>query len=421
MAKRRARKPVRTLSLRQLFAAAPLVLIFAVAFAVAVQVSAAGEFRPRAPQLALRFMPVDAEARARLASVLAANNPLPEARQAARDLAFDALRRDPLSPIALRALGQARATEGTAPADLADAAKLFHGAEKLSRRDHVTQLWLAEYYLRRDQIPQVLRHFDIALRTSASGQDTLFPLLGTAAADPRVASALASRIREKPHWALAFVNHLTGGQASPEAASYIIRNSLDPKVPQEMALIEAMMQRFAAMGEYRYARELYDHFKLARARGNNLLNDGGFESHEGVTPFAWSIVEEADLWAAPEPIAKRGSALVLSASGGRSGDLARQLVQLPAASYRLSATFGNVPSESYLRPTLSVRCATGSKTGLIALRPSRAGSGAQTATASFSVPAACGYQWILISLTGPETDAVQLPWIDDVAIIPIGS
>lgn len=420
MAKRSARKPARRISLRDLTSAAPIVLLATVALALAVQVSVAGEFRGSAPQLALRFVPVDAEARAKLASALASNNPLLAARQAARALAHDAILRDPIAPVAMRALGAARAMDGSSDQDQDEAAKLFREAERLSRRDQLTQLWLAEHHLRRDQVPEALRHFDTALRTSSTGQDTLFSLLAFASSDHRVADAVIARMREKPHWAMDFASFLTGGQAPPEPAGYILRNTLDPSIPDEMALIEAMMQRFAATGEYRLAAELHDHFKLARNTGSNLVNDGGFDTGKGVQPFAWSLVEEADLWSAPELQTGRGKVLVVSASGGRSGDVARQLLQLPAGAYRVSAKFGNVPSDGFNRPKVRVSCAESPDTDLAALVPTRAGSNGERVEQTISVPGSCSFQWIAVAIAGSETGGADLPWVDDVSIAHAG-
>lgn len=417
--RRRTRRINEAITLRGVIIAAPLVLLAVLAFAVAVQVSVAGEFRSKAPQLALKFMPLDAEARAKLAGAVASNNPLPEARQAARALARDALRRDPISPVAVRALALARATEGSSTTDQAAAAKLFQEAERLSRRDQVTQIWLAEYYMRQDQVPQVLQHFDVALRTSSSGWDALFPLLAAASADRRVADALVERMRERPPWALPFVRHLLEGQIQPAAASYIVRSTLDPKVPDELALIRAMLQRFSAIGEYRLAQQLYDQFGLAGESGPALINDGGFDSQTGTLPFTWLFLEEADLWAAPGSLEGGNRVLMLSASSGRSGDLASQLVQLPAGKYRVAARFGNVPREAYQRPTLNVRCAEGTKAPLAMLRPPQAGSAVQQIATTFSVPGNCVFQWILVSLAGPDTQAVDQTWIDDVAITRI--
>jgi len=188
-----------------------------------------------------------------------------------------------------------------------------------------------------------------------------------------------------------------------------------------MTLIQSMMQHLAAAGNFGLARRLYDDFHLGTQKaGANFVNDGGFESPKSVPPFAWSLVEQTDFWAAPQPRQGGGRYLILSATGGRAGDLARQLLQLGPGSYRLSATAGNVPTTGYQRPTITLRCADGDKAVLITARPSAAGPEAQAIAGNFSVPGRCEFQWIAISLSGADTAPTDLPWIDDVTITRTG-
>lgn len=421
MAKRHGRKPKRRLAAKDLLAAAPVLLTSAIAFVVVAQVSIAGEFRATRPTVALTVMPADADAKARLAGQLATNSPLPEARDAARDLAQGAIMRSALSPVAIRALGQLRANDGNSPADQNEAARLFGEVTRLSRRDHQTQIWLVEYYLKRNSLPEAVHHLDIALRTWSSGEATLFPVLSTAAADPRIADILVTRMKGRPGWALPFANYLVA-QAPSNVSSYVLARTLDPRIEDEKALIGKAMWRYASTGDYQPALEFHERFDLGarKSSGADRINDGGFEGSNALPPFAWSYVQEADLWAAPEEMSARNHALLLSAAGGKSGELARQLLQLRPGTYRVKARFGEVPRETYQRPTLTIRCADGDKATLVSAKPESDEAGESSIDSAFSVGGSCEFQWIAISMTGPEIERSERPWVDDVSIVQSG-
>jgi hypothetical protein len=302
----------------------------------------------------------------------------------------------------------------------ASAVKLFAEAERLSRRDLVTQIWLAEFNLRRGDIPAVLGHLDVALRTSEAGEESLFPLLVAVSSDRRLADALARRMRARPNWAEPFGNYLLGGQVPPAISAYIFENALDSKNADDLKLIESLMQRLADAGETGLLGEVADHFKLA-PKGSTPVTNGGFESTAGLRPFTWSLTGDTDLWAAPELGPRGGNVLALNASSGQSGDLARQLVQLRPGRYRLSADVGNVPDEIYLRPTLTVRCADGDRAQLVTLKPASEGPNAQRMGTTFVVPQGCSLQWLAVSMSGTDSAPTDLPWIDNVAIAPGGA
>lgn len=424
MAKRPSARRAKT-SLRQVVAAAPVLLGAAIALAVVTQVSIAGEFRSFRPQVALAVLPYDAEARSRLAGALTAGAPSAPARQAAAALARDAINRDPLSPVALRATGLALAGGNQPFADAQQTLRIMRQAERLSRRDQMTQLWLVNYHLTRNDVPSVVRHFDIALRTSISGRETLFPLLTTAAADRRLADAIVERLKQRPIWAKPFWNYLFEGPVSPDTATHLAMETLDPRVAEEAAVGEALLKRLSAQAEYGHAWDLYRHFGYDKRVGARLLDEGDFEGAKGLAPFTWELTQGAGLWAAREPREDgRGTALRLVAEAGEGGELARQLLHLSAGNYRLSATVGSIAADLFERPELSVRCADDSGRRLAAVKPSGGAADRQQVSASFAVPEDCRFQWLSVSLSGQLSQSASSEagsWIDEVSIAAVQS
>src|SRR5690349_198348 len=178
MSRGASRKQTARVSPRQLAVRTLAAAVLALALMVVTQVSVAGEFRSKLPRLALAWVPYDADARTALAANLVSMSANPDAHAAARELAADALRRSPLSPIALRAVGFSLASGDKA--DPARAGLVLKEAERLSRRDQPTQIWLIQYHLRRQDLRAAMRQMDVALRSASSGSVPLFGWLALA-------------------------------------------------------------------------------------------------------------------------------------------------------------------------------------------------------------------------------------------------
>ncbi|HYD25612.1 MAG TPA: hypothetical protein VEB68_12535 [Croceibacterium sp.] len=412
----------RNLTPRKIASTVVAALVLAAAFVLVLQVSIAGAFRSDSPALALDWAPRDATARARLAASLVGPGASPEGRSAARRLALDSVRRDPLMPMALRALGLATAPRGGTESAAATQAMLQ--AERLSRRDQPVQLWLAEYSLERGDIGEMMRHFDIAMRTSTTSREAVFPLLAAAASNRDFAQALAAAMDKRPPWGLGLTAYMIDEGPDPDLTVRLAQEFLDPKVPEELAMVRSLMARLGQLEEYDLAQAVRSSFGLDQARGSSPtgVREGGFETASGFEPFAWSLTQDDDLWAARESDpAGNGTVLRLSAGDGFSGEVARQLLDLSPGRYRLRARFGDVPDDRDAWPKIEVRCATASESALLALTPSRAGVAAHSAVGAFQVPGACRFQWLSLSVTAPNEEIADPPWVDDLAVIPAGA
>jgi hypothetical protein len=380
----------------------------------------AGALGTRSPEIALAWLPYDAQPRARLAAQLAIQD-TPEATRAAVALAHDAIKRDALTPVALRALGMiaSRGKTGGANAGL----PLMMQAERLSRRDEPTQIWLIEHYARQGQSAEIVRHFDLAMRSSWSAQQTLFPLIAGLLADARVFDALLNRMREKPSWAKPFMNYLVEYGPQPAQTVQLGRRFLDPNNADDLEAIKTLLKNLANRGEYDLAWEFYANTRGRGATiGSASLNDGNFEGTQAYPPFSWTFAEDADLWAglAPDPTGN-GKVLQLSANSGRGGEVARQLVRLNPGHYRLRARVGEVSQDTFERPELRLRCAKeGTEATLVSIKPRTAGRQSQWVEGTFSVSPDCHFQWLAVAITGEGPPDGPTPWVDNIQLMPMG-
>ena len=355
------------------------------------------------PAGALARWPWNAAARAEQATALLTTAQDRATAARVRALSAAALRDQPLSVRAIRALGVAQAIAGEERA----AGRTMGFAETLSRRDLPTELWLIEDRVARGDVAGALVHYDRALRSADTAPDLLFPVLVAASADPAVARPLARLVATRPLWWRDYLTRLI--QASPSStgtATIVAALRLDQGDADERGLLSPAMTRLADAGRADLAA------RLAPVAGT--LRNGGFEAQGGLVPFEWRLAEEGDLDAEIDVRPDgRGNALFLDARSGRGGNVARQLLTLAPGRYRLTGTAGDVAAGEV--PTIYLACA--GKTTVIGRFRTRAAptSGAPFAI-DFAVPAGCGGQWLGIEAVAPIDVSDRRPWIDDLRI-----
>jgi hypothetical protein len=396
----------------------PGVALAAIAFYLVLAVSIAGAVGGFAPNRALSWVPSDAWAQGRAATEILSADRSPPARAAAARLARRSLSRDPTVVSAMRALG----TEADQRGDAGTALHFMITAQRLSRRDLATQIWLINHYYGRRDIPRLIGHFDIAMQSSAEGLDVLVPLLVNISGDPQAIPPIARALSHDPTWRMAFLRQLATEGPTDDAATTLIARELDPRDPDERQFLQRAIAHFVDQDSYSQAWRLYVGASGARAAPARLAE--GFERRGDWRPFDWDLASETELRAevAPRPDGRDGNALSLVAYNGRSGPVARRLLHLPAGRFRLSADFGSIPADRFDRPHVKLACAreTAAAEALLDLQPPSAGVGVERLSAAFAVPADCAWQWLSIEVAGGGPAPVSSPWIDNVTIVPSG-
>ena len=392
-------------------------LIAAILFSVAagwltIAVSAANTFRDVRPDLALDMQPLDSRARAALAERLAARiGSDPAARRQVERLAHAALKRDPTVVPAWRMLAFNAGLKGHPE----QSRLLFLLAQRLSRRDLPTQLWLIEDRVAQNDIAGALRHYDIALRTSRTSADLLLPVLVSATAEPAVIGPLAEHLRRDPVWRRPFLARLAEQAPAPDNAVRLVeRVAIGRGAPPDADVLIPLVNRFAEGGHLDAALRLY---RLLGGREGTIatpIRNGGFERPNSLPPFEWELAEGFDYNATQEtiPNAGQGAVLNIRARSGQGGPVARQLLVLAPGSYRIHILAGPVEGTARARLYWSVICAGEGRAQLLSteLRPA-------PSAATFRVPGtSCDGQWLEIGIRadfGPEGVGA---WLDSVRV-----
>jgi tetratricopeptide (TPR) repeat protein len=377
-------------------------------------VTAAGVYRSRAPATVLRFMPLDARAKATLArnAALAGR---PDAAALAR--AREALRRELLAGDAVVALGIGAAVDGR----MAAAEAVFTQAERWSRRNVAAQLWLIERAVQRDDLDGALVHYDRAMRVSPAVRATLFPILIAGAGDPRIAVRLNRMLRAGPTWRTDFLNHFLTESDDPVALAQLSAGLLDRRRPADRQSADTLLRRLVALNRPDLA---WAHYRsIAGPAAEGAIRDPSFTGGDPVGPFEWRYAEAGELLpeAAPRPDRGPGNALFLPVSGS-GGEVARQMLHLAPGRYRLSYRTGELGAADGARPLLRLLCVAGGAVPLAAELP-RTGAAATDGAVAFTVPAGCAFQWLVLDVpagAAPDGGGGATPWIAAPAIRPAG-
>lgn len=363
------------------------------------------------PELALRWWPWGAAPKAALAARIAADVKAPPADLArAEQLAREALLREPVNVEAARALAMLRARENKLDA----ANRLFVYAEKLSRRDLPTQLWLIEHAVQNEDIPGALKHYDRALRTSRTAPDILLPVLVAAADDPAIVQPLVRTLAPRPHWWRQFMTlamkDIKNGKA---LVSYARSLKLEMSNAEDKEYIVRVVDRLTRDRLYDDALAYYGDVTGTPAAKLGLVRNGGFEGPNTGLPFDWWLREEPGLTADMELFGD-DTHLVLRAGRGRGGDLAKQLLVLKPGTYQISGRVGDTGQDKLEVPSIVFACVGGAS---LLDRPLPF-SGEEGAPFSYSftvLKPGCQAQWLSIrAAPAAEMEA----WIDGIEVRP---
>mgnify|MGYP002780282132 CR=1 FL=1 len=347
----------------------------------------------------------DALANAQLAATAKDRRPAAVAEAAATARA--ALARNPLSVSSWRVLGYAADVRG----DQATARRLIKTAERMSRRDSLTQLWLIEDAVRRDDIPGAMAHYDAALRTSRLSRDLLLPILVSATDDPIIRLNIAHKLAGNPPWREEFIIRFAAEAPSgPIAADLLQRLKRTGPVPlrPELALL---VRRLAERGDIQSAFSIYRTLTDGR-ESTALVRNGGFDRENVLPPIDWAFIDTGGVTAS-----QALDRLEISAASDAGGRAASQLLALAPGRYRLRALIGYEPGDEPASIELGLSC-TSSAGRRLAFAANRATAPARSVELSFAVPSGCPSQRLEIGVTSETQPGGSAAWVDRIVVGP---
>ncbi len=303
-----------------------------------------------------------------------------------RGLALAALRSSPLVSSSLRQLAF---FEPVSPRKWT----LLELSERVSKRDVLATLQLAELRLRRNDVDAGLAGLDRALTVSQDVDTAVFPMLmGAVAAQPDARARVGGLIAGEKLWTERLVRWSIANPAALPALSAIVARIPAKSPARAPGYGQQMVDQLAGQGQWGPAFAVYRTY-------SPKAQDVGDMQRSTFAPLDWRLIDDYDTGSRTV-----GGAVELFANPGRGGQVAQIITRLAPGAHRLALTVRDSQPGDL---TLAVDCLQGTA----ALPGSRSTlpltDGAMNY--AFSIPGAgCQFQRLSLALTARNDSAGAL-------------
>lgn len=233
----------------------------------------------------------------------------------------------PLSSALMRSIGLGLDVAGNRPA----AARAMVAAGRLSRRDGLTQTWLANAALRRSEVTAGLKHFDIFLRTyKPSETGVVINQLVAVLSYPDARKELVRYVDPANPWYARFVG---AAVARAPSSVHVAELLLDAKTVPDGEFLRShyamLFERLIRENAYSQALRLYPRLPGAKAAVLRSVAVTPETLSVGYSPATWAFANESDQGGASLE-SKHGGALEFYATPDTVGVAGQKLIEFPS-------------------------------------------------------------------------------------------
>lgn len=361
----------------------------------------------RDPALAYRLAPYDGRITAAYATSLAGPDATAQDRVRADALAKRALQQDPTAVAAVATLGINADVRG----DKAAARRYFTYAQKLSRRDLRTQLFMIEDAVQREDIKGALRQYDMTLRVFPNLGEMLYPVLASASADPVIRRELVETLAGKPMWSDSFIGFAAVKGPDPKSTAALFLDLRDAGIAVPEIARAGAVNALIAGGQTDAAWSYYAATRSGADRRRS--RDPRFTANlEMPSQLDWMPINDGS----GLTTGLQGGIFDFAAPASVGGPMLQQLQLLPPGSYRLSGHSIGIEQAASALPYWTLRCQNGRELGRVEVPNSSVANGNFSGT--FSVPADCLVQTLLLTARSSDAIGGLSGQIDRVALVP---
>jgi hypothetical protein len=350
--------------------------------------------------LALSVTPSDPSALANKATAKIASTPQrPDLWRGAKILALRSLRAQAVNPSALRLL--AFTTLGETRNSARN--KFARLAIKSSRREAAAHLLMIEDLAKYDDVGGVLRHYDLAMRTSLASRTQLSPLLTNAIEDEQVREALVPTVKARPNWLYDFFDYAITSSNNPKNLATLIEESGGwPDDPKYDRLTNKLLSQMIT--KYQFASFKRHYLTLKNSRPSLLdspaISINSLSDRFGI--LAWQKLGSSSAGMDyVEGQLKKGAMHLYAGSGDRQ-IVTRKILFLSPGSYDITAAFSSADMSNGASLQWSLACITqaGNVVWSIEKMQLQANSAFRQA---FRVPVDCEAQALDIGISGGQS------------------
>jgi hypothetical protein len=354
----------------------------------------------------------DARISAQLSTERLLGDNSPRGQVIAKRLAGPALLHDPTAVAAVVTFGLEAELQGNTQL----ARRIFAYSQVLSRRNLATQLWAIEDAVGRKDIPGALHHYDIALRTSRTAEDLLFPVLSSSISDPEIRSSLISTFEGKPKWTGSFIYHAAVNGADPRATALLFEGMQRKAIAVPANVRTALTNTLIAHGYYENAWQYYSSTRPGSSRLQS--RDQYFAADPSVSsPFDWVPVQDGSISTSIQRNPSGRGVFDFAAPPSVGGTVLQQLQLLIPGRYRLRGRSIGINAAEDARPYWSLSCQNGRELGRVYI-PNSSQSAGQFG-GLISVPSDCPVQTLSLILQSSDMPSGVVGQISELKLGPV--
>lgn len=351
------------------------------------------------PKAALALAPWKGTIAADLAQNEMSAAPVSEEQSYPAQLARKAIKLDSTAVEAFEVLGLQAQLRG----NTGRARKIFTHSLALSRRELRPHIWAIEEAVSRGDIAGALRQYDIALRTSRSAPEVLFPTLAAAISEPKVREALLAMLESGPDWSGKFIEFVSRGRADPAAAISFFREGERARIPIGDANRTSLVNLLVGRGKVQLGWNYYSSFRNVMKNESRNPNFSAIVEKPAV--FDWNPRNSAGISASIQRV-RNGGVFNFSAAPSVGGVVLDQRQVLPPGNYHFESTIEDLEQPDYSRPQWVLTCQGGQQLGKVEVPNSLARR--LKYNGHFSVPSGCSVQTLaLVVLPSDEISGVS--------------
>lgn len=282
---------------------------------------------------ALRIRGDDAVATTLLADTLMAQAERDPAKiAAARAVAVRALRNQPLNGRALRIIGIADALRNGPQAGKA----VLNVANRQSRRDLFTQIWMFGQAADAGDIALALTHYDAAVRVTPESWPLMFPILVRSLSDADVARKFTPYMTADNPWMGEFVRQAVRTTSNPDALAFALASGSAPDTAEMRGLEDDLVKRLIAGGHFSALRQLLASRSNSALAAANRVDLSPQMFNARFQPIHW-LLDEANGASIDETNGAARSRIRVEILRGVTRIVASKFVVLQPGSFRFSA------------------------------------------------------------------------------------
>lgn len=351
------------------------------------------------PDLALKIAPDNSLALSSKGDLIWTTNPEKAGDPLIADLGRRALRAQSLNAPALRLLAVHFQMKG----DTKKADELIVLATRVTRRDTLSQLWLAQQASERGDPKAVMYHYNIAMRTNGNVRSFLIPQIAKLLEDQNYQPAFAPYLSQGSLWLPEFLNFtIWNSDHYPALANVILASrGMSANDIQYRSYETQIIGQLIAKQQYPLAQRFYLNLKGATPKAFKTIALDAETIDPKFAPINWRLDTGSGVSA--NAIKRNGRfEIVATASAANSGIVAQKMLFLDAGDYTLAQqanvhSLGKGASADWI-----IRCIYAGSSSIILQEQITKKMNVKISSFNFQIPEGCNYQSIELALNGGD-------------------